>query len=282
MRLILVGLFAVCLASIAAAKPSLQDKLKNLVPASSYKSNFVFIQRLFKNEKAFYNGNSIDIAKVLSTLRANGLLNLKLDKPSNVVLSFKIKESKDAKLSPLFLAYTTSSLLSSMGYSYFYVTQAQKMQGNLSLSYTLNAEAAVDPTVIVSSLSDRGYRILDVSREGATGWVYDLVLERPNLANMSKLVEGELNLNHISGKYWVLAQARGELKITPSEATIWNPKILIFDSSMNLIDSVLSNEKKKSYLLEINQEPCFVLITDNYTPANLRNGLVITFKPYKD
>lgn len=272
-------IFAFCNIVLAT---QLQQKVQNLITTNTYRANAKFIQKIFANEKAFYNSDGVDVMKVLTTLKNNGLLALKLSKPSNVSATFRINKIKltDKYPSFTFLAYSVSNVLNNIGYSYFYVTEATKDNDKLTLTYTLNAESNIDPMVMSVNLIKRGYKIIDVNRYSATHWIYDISLTDSNIIAAKTLAKGTNTLTQINGKYWLTFTTLGTLQITPKDNTeAWYPKILIFDNGMNPLSVILLTDSKTTYTIELPDMARHVLITDNYNASALRNGLNIDFTP---
>lgn len=278
MRFKVLCLAALCCGIMWASQ--LQQKVEQFVSKASYQNNAKFIQKIFANEKAFYRGSEIDVVKVLSALKSNGLLQLKLTKPSNVSITLRVNAAKqtDKDPSPTFLAYSASNILSSIGYSYFYITGATKQENAITLTYTLNAESNIDPLVMTSHLVKRGYGIVDVHRYSATHWIYDVSLKQSSIVAAKALTKGSNDLVQINGKYWIANNGAGILQITPKEgAEVWYPKILTFDNAMNLVDSIMLTDSKTTYKLEVPSLVCHILITDNYNASTLRSGIAIDY-----
>lgn len=258
----------------------LQQKVQKLMPANTYQANTKFIQKIFTNEKAFYKDNDIDVVKILTALKNNGLLTLKLAKPSNVSVTFRLNTIKQTDKNPsfTFLAYSASNILSSIGYSYFYVTEATKADNKVTLTYTLNAESNIDPIVMTTNLVKRGYKIIDVNRYSTTHWIYDISLMNSNIMTAKALNKGSNTLTQINGKYWLTFTNIGKLQITPKDNTdAWYPKILIFDNDMNPLDVIMLTDSKTTYTLDLPTQTRHILITDNYNSNILRNGINIDF-----
>lgn len=279
-------IYRICIAILVLCNvlfaSQLQQKVQKLIPANTYQANIKFIQKIFANEKAFYKGNDIDVVKILTALKNNGLLALKLAKPSNVSVTFRINTIKPTDKNPsfTFLAYSASNILSSIGYSYFYVTEATKTDNKITLTYTLNAESNIDPIVMTTNLARRGYKIIDVNRYSAMHWIYDISLMNSNIIAAKMLAKGSNTLTQINGKYWLTFANTGKLQITPKDnAEAWYPKILIFDNGMNPLDVIMLTDSKKTYTIDLPTETRHVLITDNYNANILRNGLNIDFTP---
>lgn len=259
---------------------SLQEKIKSFMSPQSYRSNENFIRKIFSNEASFYTNKRLDIPKILKTLKANGLMNLKLNKPSNVQVSFKINHflNTDNAPSVMFLSYATSNLLSNMGYSYFYVTHAQKAQNQIALTYTLNSESNIDPTLIVDNLNRRGYDVLDVKKAQENHYIYDVSLRKSNLTNTDSITKGSRDLVKLNGKYWLSISGIGTLNITTRDNVSWYPKILMFDSNMNVVEAIMAQKPSNNYSLHINDKIQYIMITDNYNASVLRNGISVNFK----
>ncbi len=279
MRIIFCNLIFVAISFLYANE--LQQKIQTFIPKNTYQTNEKFINRIFSNEKSFYVNDKLNIQKVIATLKSNGLLVLKLAKPSNVSITFRINSTyiTDKNPSFTFLAYSTSNILSGMGYSYFYITEAKKQQEKIFLTYTLNTESNVDPLVMTNNLIRRGYDIIDVHKNSPTHWTYDIGLRDSKITNTNILKKGENILTQINGKYWLTFDRLGELNIAPNDNTsAWYPKILIFDNDMKLIDSIILIESKKSYKIAITSQIKHILVTDNYNASILRNGVTFDFK----
>lgn len=256
----------------------LSDKIKMLVPSNVYKNNENFIKKIFSNKASFYTNNNLNIEKVVKTLKANGLIPLKLNKPRDITISFNINAFSDKNPSFAFLSYATSSLLTNMGYSYFYTTKATRDSNRILIAYTLNSESNIDPAMIIDNLSKRGYIVLDINKQGDTNWAYDISLKNTFLVNADMLQQGNKELTKINGKYWLVASSTGTLNISTKEKVNWYPKILTFDSNMNVIDFVMSKNLNNNYTIKVTKEIKYIMITDNYNATTLRNGIVLNFK----
>lgn len=162
----------------------------------------------------------------------------------------------------------------------FIVTEATKEDEKIKLTYTLNAESSVDPIVMATNLTKRGYAIIDVNRYSATHWIYDISLLNSNIAAAKVLAKGTNTLTQINGKYWLTAITTGTIQITPKDNTeAWYPKILIFDNAMNPLDVIMLTDSKTTYKIDLPQSARHILITDNYNATILRNGIEVNHVP---
>ena len=273
-----IGVFS---ATFSYASP-LSDKVENFVPKNVYQKNANFVKKIFSNEKKFYKGNNLNIQAILSALKSNGLLTLKLKEPANVSATFRINaySKTDDNPSFFFLNYTINAMLGNMGYSYFYITEVKRDKEKILITYTLNSESNIDPSVLVSGLMARGYNIVDVNRFSQTHWIYDINLKNGIIPNAND-INSNSTISNISGKYWLSFSMAGSVSIKTSNMESFYPKVLVFDNNMNIIDSIMETNSTKNYNFNVDSNVRYIFFTDNYNPTNLRSGLDIVFKPSK-
>lgn len=259
----------------------LNDKIRALTLPNVYKNNENFIKKIFSDERSFYKNNKLDVTKIVKTLKTNGLLNIKLPSPSNVNISFRINHSyvnDDKEPSFMFLSYATSNLLANMGYKYFYTTRATKQDSKISITYAMQSESNIDPVLIIDNLYKRGYSVIDITKDSNTHWIYDIVLNNTTILDANFVKKGSTELAKTNGKYWLMSNNEGILNITPKDNIKWYPKILVFDSNMNIIKSVMMTNPSNNYSIDITNDARYIMITDNYKSTILNNGIVLNFK----
>lgn len=259
---------------------TLQEKIKALIPSSTYKSNENFIRKIFSDEKSFYTNKDFNIEKILKTLKSNGLLPLKLQKPSNVEISFRVNalSQTDSNPSFIFLNFATSNLLTNMGYKSFYTSKARKLDNQFLISYIINTESNLDPTILLANLAARGYITLDVQRYNDKDWIFDITLRRTSLTNTNAVQKGSKELTQINGKYWLSISGSGTLNITANNEVKWYPKVIMFDKDMNMVNVIMLENSSNSYSLKITNDVKYLMITDNYNSTNLRSGIVLSYR----
>ncbi|PAF49301.1 hypothetical protein BKH43_07185 [Helicobacter sp. 13S00401-1] len=273
MKNIFKALFLVLLLSLSLQASPLQNIVQSFVGNPLYMQNLNFIKRIFSKEQSFFLSNGeVNFKKVLQTLKQNGLLNLRLDNPSNINLVFRTRTS------PVFLTFSVSSALNALGYSYFYISDANKSDSTLETTYTLNSESMVDPILLTSELEKRGYEINSINKLSPLTWEYDITLMHPSITNAFIVDENIANvtLNRVSGRYWLAIDASGVM--TLSSDTLWRPKIIFFDKNMKIVNNITTDDLRSTYTFKMPSGISFILVSDTYEPVRLRNGIQVSFK----
>ena len=79
----------------------LQQKIQSFIDLDVYEENRDFIKIIFSPESDFFINERIDVVKVLSTLKDNGLIKLFFTKPQELKLHFKTSGSPLFFVKPL-------------------------------------------------------------------------------------------------------------------------------------------------------------------------------------
>ncbi|MDO7252943.1 hypothetical protein [Helicobacter cappadocius] len=252
----------------------LDDKVQNLIGMQSYNVNKNFIDRIFKDREKFYSDGRLDIKKVVTTLKDNGLLILKFSEPGDLDITFA------SQTTPIFLARSINSALSSMGYSYFAVSQAQYEKGMSKITFSFSTEHALDPSIIINELAKRGYIFLDIKRNSITSWEYDIELVDPKLANTKQIEAPQtLQVTEVSGEYWFSVKGQGNMTIT-ANTTSWRPRIVLYDKNLQIINLITQSATAKEITLTILEGVSFIMVTDAQNPAIIKNGIKIDFQNF--
>ncbi|BEG56422.1 Putative periplasmic protein [Helicobacter sp. NHP21005] len=270
MRIFFFGAFLCALLSADA----LDSKIKNLMDRSFYQINKNFIHRVFQDRASFYDRGALQIRKVLTTLKENGLLPLKFNHPSLLQVRFV------AKTSPLLLLKTVQSVLSSMGYAYFSVLQVQHQANTSSAIFTLNTEYALDPTLAARLFAKYGFDLVDLGRKNVKEWTYAFRVLTPRLAHATPLIPTghALELKEISGEYWLDITSPGHLVVFARSAE-WQPQVSLFDSSLHILKYMAAENPTEKVSLHIGDEVRFVRVSDVNNPLVLKGGIKVLLQP---
>ncbi|PAF42726.1 hypothetical protein BKH45_03560 [Helicobacter sp. 11S03491-1] len=253
---------------------ALDDKVRNLIGTQAYSINENFIKRIFKDKDSFYSDGRININKLVSTLKDNGLLILKFDKPSDLNITFV------SQTTPIFLARSINSALSSMGYSYFAVSQAEYLDGIAKITFSFSTEHALDPSIIIAELSKRGYLFMDIKRNSITNWEYDVELNEPKLANARDIAPSDiLDITEVSGEYWFSTQGQGNITIT-SKTPYWRPRIVLYDKNLQIINLISQATTTNKITFSLLNGISFMMVTDLQNPAIIKSGIQIKFENF--
>lgn len=262
---------ALCIGFIHA--DAFDDKVRNLMGESAYQTNANFLNRIFANKNNYYTGGRLDIAKMVYALKSNGLLSSRFGQPSEVRLAFV------ARTSPVLLTKIGNNVLSSMGYTYFIISRAELSGGLSSIEFSFNTEHSPDMGVIVDELGKRGFSCLDIKRLNAQQWEYMLEVNEPRLPNTKFLTKSvSLKLREASGEYWLSLNGSGDLYIEPIDLSKWNPRVVLYDKNLNIVDMVSNVGSNSSLKLKVPQGVRFVMITDYDTPESLKDGVSVTLR----
>ncbi|GMB96214.1 hypothetical protein NHP22001_08030 [Helicobacter sp. NHP22-001] len=266
-------LFSTLLCALLNAD-ALEAKIKNLMDQEFYQVNRNFIHRVFQDRASFYNQGVLQIGKVLATLKDNGLLPLKFNRPALLQVRFV------AKTSPLLLLKTIQSVLSSMGYTYFSVLQVQYKEDISSATFGLNTEYALDPTLAVRLFAKYGFNLVDLERKSLKDWDYSFMVQTPRLAYTTPLIPTghALDLKEISGEYWLDITSPGHLVVFAHSAE-WQPQVSLFDSSLHILKYMAAENPTEKISLHIGDKVRFVRVSDVNNPLVLKGGIKVLLQP---
>ena len=167
-RLLLILLFINILSSSLSAD-MLQDKIENIMKSDDVVLHRNLLNVLFKDEDKFYTNSShetLNLAKILTTLKENGLMDLKFSNPTTFHAVF------------VFYGHTIKSLkvindtLKSIGYYYYNINEIQKDGDALYYSIDFKTEYAIDPTILYSELIKSNARLINIEKIGEDNWKY--------------------------------------------------------------------------------------------------------------
>ncbi len=265
-------IFIISLAVYAWAD-ACDDKIRNLMGEQNYQLNANFINRIFANKNMYYTGGRLDIAKIVYALKNNGLLSSRFGQPSEVKLNFS------ARTSPILLTKIGNNILTTMGYSYFVISKAELSNGLSSIEFSFNTEHSPDMGIIIDELGKRGFICLDINRVNAQFWEYMLEVNEPRLPNTKFLAKSAtLNLREASGEYWLDVNTGGDLYIQAIDFPKWNPRVVLYDKNLGIVDMVSNVGSNASLKVKIPQGVKFVMITDYDSSESLKGGISVNLR----
>ena len=254
---------------MADANGSLDVNIKSILGTKTYSANKALIETVFKQKSNFYNGNSIDVAKVLKTLKDNRIINLSLKSSQEVTLRFSTSGS------PLFVVKILSDTLRNVGY-YKYMTKESHMDGSEFVwSIAYNGDSVIDPVVLSEELSKAGCKIADVQIESPTIWNYEIDTKKAQL-DVEKLdADGTINLERITNEKWLDISNVSKLDINSNHANSWYPYLSFYDHNLQLLKVEKVDRKTLELNVDIPLDGVYMKISDIYTLNNIKNGLSI-------
>ncbi|OBV29563.1 hypothetical protein BKN38_02915 [Helicobacter sp. CLO-3] len=255
-----------CLVQTTAQADAIDDKIQELVGADSYARNKNFINNIFASKARFYlNNGAPNISTIANELKNNGLLVLKFPKPMELSVSFS------ADTSPSILSYTINNVLSSMGYSYFMISQASRIEGRSLVKFSFITEHALDPSILFGELQKRGFWLKDIARTSINEWAYTIEPRKAQLSNAKPInIGNSLTMREVSGQYWlnIISSRTASLKINaPAQ---WTPRIVCYDKNLEIINLIVEQTPKGALSVRIDERVAFVMISDALNPSVIK------------
>lgn len=251
------------------------EKIENLIGEESYKVHKNLIQFIFAQESAtYYNNEKINYLNVLKELKQNGLLNLKLDQPKEILVEFYTSTDPVKSLKIL------NETLKSLGY-YYYFTKHTSYDGSGSLKWVikLKTEFMIDPLIFISELIKKEAQIIEIKREENDKWIYKI---DTNFANISESIFIDSNeivkLQKPLRPYFITVKEGKVLKVISTALNYWYPHIVFYDEHLNVLNIVKEDKIFKRISLRIPKQTKYIKITDLYTLVNIKRGLSVIIK----
>ena len=262
----------VCSVGFAENRSALDAKIVNLIGEADYNRNKSFINKIFSPQSNFYKGGNLDIYRVISVLQNNGLLKLKFASPSEFSAIFV------AQTSPILLLKTINQSLSYMGYSYFIPNEAVYENDTSKIRISLTTEHIIDPIILLNELNKSGFVVVNINQNKQNEWEYQLRLMDSKITNSTFIAKGNnINIYEVSGEYWLEVSTSGDLEIKTINEKSFNPKVVFFDSNLNVLD-IQELSRGRDFSVSIVDNTKFIKITDSLTSANLKSGLNVRLR----
>jgi len=247
----------------------LTHKIKSFIDLDVYDKNRKFIEIIFSPKSKYYANERVNVVKVISTLKDNGLLNLYFKKPKELNIHFKTSGS------PLFFVKLMSDSLRNIGY-YRYVTTASNLNNaEFTWSISLMSEYATDPQILQKELLKSGCKIVNIERNSPTDWVYTVDMVSGYLNIQTLEAEKEVKLKRSLYAHWLNSSKIKELRITSSSRNNWYPYIAYYDRKLHLLKVIKQDDKCKDMFLNIPKCAKYIKISDIYTLKNVKDELIL-------
>jgi hypothetical protein len=248
---------------------SLIEKVKTFLSEDSYSKNEEFIKLIFSPETDFYRQGSLDVVKVIETLKENGLLDLFFEKPQELHLTFKTSGS------PLFFVKIMGDSLRNIGY-FRYITRESNFDNTEFIwAISLRVEYATDPLILNKELKKSGCSIVDIERKSATEWVYSVDVSKGYLNVYTLMSPKKLELKRSLYSHWLNVSKIQTLKINSSRRDSWYPKISYYNKELKLLKVIKRDQRTRELLLDIPKYAKYIKISDIYTLKNLKDNLIL-------
>ncbi len=250
-----------------AEKDLLQEKIKALIGDNAYARHVRFIRIIFANEEDYYTNARVDVAKVIQTLKDNGLLELFFKKPQEMHLTFQSGGY------PLFFVKIMSDTLQSMGYYRFITERSKQDESGFYWTIRLTGEYAIDPVLLKKALQKRGCDIVDINRNTKTDWAYHIDMKNAYLMLKELEPYTEKLLKKSLYEHWLNVKSAKSLTLWSLKGNSWYPYVSIYDKELHLLKVYKRDRKTKKIKLELPEDTAYVKIADLYSLKNIKEGL---------
>ncbi len=252
----------------------IDDKVKNIIGQKNYSTHQNLINLLFKNKDKFVVNEKIKYYNVFKILRENGLLNLRLETPSEITLEFKALNNNIKAFKIL------NDTMKSIGYRYFF-TKSFEINEQKELFWTIKfkAEYIVDNVVLLNELQQKNCRILKVENRGSNTWHYEIDFQNSILKEAYKIEKNEkVKFQKPLQEYFIMVDDASVLQIVSKKLNSWFPYIVFFDENLIFLEQIKKDRIYAGYKMKIPKGTKYIKITDRYNLINIKRGLSIIVK----
>jgi len=254
----------------------LQDKIENIMRSDDVTLHRNLLNVLFKDRDKFYmssNHERLNLPKVLSTLKTNGLLNLKFNHPTTFHAVF------------VFYGHTIKSLkvindtLKSIGYYYYNIDEIQKDGDALYYSIDFKTEYAIDPNILYGELIKSNAKLINIEKISQDNWKYFIDTRFSSLANATKVPNNEkVKLDKPLKPYFLEINGARQLKIINHRLNHWYPYLVFYDENLNVLKVYKNESAFRNATFNIPAYTKFIKISDLYNLINIKRGISIILK----
>ena len=249
----------------------LKDKVENIIGSKDYQTHNSLINLLFNDESKYIINGKIKYYKLFKTLQQNGLLNLRLNKPSDIEIEFTgiNKNFKSYKI--------LNDTMQVLGYRYFFTkSMSVNNQKQLIWKIVFKAEYMLDPVVLLKELRQNSCRITKVINHGSNKWSYEIDFKNAELTNAIKIDKNEKVRFQKPLRAYMLKIADAEsLQVISRNLNHWFPHIVFFDKDLNVLQVIKKDRVFKGLKVKVPNNTKYIKITDLYNLINIKRGLSI-------
>lgn len=267
-------IFFILISSVVLNASSFNDKIIDIIGFERFTINKGLIDHIFSQKQTYYINGKLNYIAVMQKLQDNGLLNISLDAPQNISITFRINNDPIKSLKII-----TDSLKTLGFYHYFTKNLIYDESQYLTWVISLKAEAAIDPLLLSKELFKNNCLIRDIKKEGYVNWMYELDTSNSSLSKAKLISKNERVDFRKPLKPYLLKNQNGKKLIVLSKpGNQWFPQIVFYDKHLNILNIVEKDAKSKSVRLEIPEDTNYIKIDDLYTLANIKRGLSVIIK----
>jgi len=249
----------------------LKEKVENIIGTNDYKTHNSLINLLFQNESQYIVNGKIKYYNLFKTLQENGLLNLQLNKPSDIEIEF-IGHNKHFKSYKIL-----NDTMQILGFRYFFtksmsVDESEKFIWNIMFK----AEYMIDPVMLLNELRQCYCKVIKVVNNGNNKWTYEIDFKDAELSNTISIRKNErVSFQKPLSAYMLEIEDATSLQINSKSYNHWFPHIVFFDKDLKILKVIKKNKVQKDLRVNIPKDTRYVKITDLYNLINIKRGLSV-------
>lgn len=269
-KIFVISLCSIVFSTLLSASV-LKEKVENIIGTNDYKVHKSLIDLLFQDESKYVVNGKIKYYKLFKILQENGLLNLRLTKPSDIKIEFT---STDNSFKSYKILNDTMQVL---GYRYFFTNSMSITEDeNLIWNIMFKAEYMLDPVVLLNELRDNGCKVLQVINHGSNKWSYKIDFKNSELSNAIKIDKNEkVKFQKPLRAYMLKVDDPKSIQIISRNLNNWFPHIVFFDKDLKVLQTITKNRVYKGLKVKTPNNTRYVKITDKYNLINIKRGLSI-------
>jgi hypothetical protein len=270
-RYIVIGLF-VCLTVLNSS--ILHKKARNIMGEKQYKTHQGLVKLILKDKENFLVDTKIKYYNLFNVLKRNGLLDLKLDKPRDITIVFKIlnKNIKSYKI--------LNDIMHSIGYRYF-LTKSMEMNDEKELKWEIvfKAEYMLDPVVLLKELELNGCKVIKIIKESSVHWNYEIDFGNSYISKAIKIEQNEkVKFQKPLRAFFLKVDDAKQLQVISRNLNNWFPHIVFFDKNLKLLKVIKKDRVYKGFKTKVPDTTKYIKITDSYNLINIKRGLSIILR----
>lgn len=249
----------------------LKEKVENIIGTNDYKANSGLINLLFKNESLYIINDKIKYYKLFKTLQDNGLLNLQLNRPSDIEIEF-------IGLNKHFKSYKIlNDTMQVLGFRYFFTkSMSVNSDDHFIWNIVFKAEYMIDPVMLLKELQQANSVVKKVVNKGNNKWTYEIDFQNAELSNAIKIAKNErVSFQKPLRAYMIEVENAQNLQVISRSSNHWFPHIVFFDKDLKVLEVIKENKVQKGVRVDMPDDTRYIKITDLYNLINIKRGLSI-------
>jgi hypothetical protein len=254
-----------------ASGSELNDKVKNIIGTKNYNIHKNLLNSFFKDESKYLINNKINYLKVFSKLKHNGLMDLRLEKPQDIEITFKLKHST-------FKAYKIlKHTMQALGYRHI-ITKSMTVDDSNQLQWiiSLKTEYMIDSYMLILELLKNNCKVTNIDKTTNLMWVYTLDFENARIAQAKKIPSYErVIFNKPLNPIMIKSNNVKKIEIISRVFNRWYPHIIFYDKDLNVLSSITRLRVVKRLNENIPNDTVYIIIKDMYNLVNIKRGLTI-------